>query len=325
MIVWNILLLVIGFVALIKGADMFVAGSSSLARKFRVPGVIIGLTIVAAGTSAPELAVSTLATISGSNEIALSNVLGSNIFNLLGILGICAVIRPLKVEPEINRRDFPFAFVTTLALMAMTGFSVISSGAYRDVEILSTVGTLSRVGAAVLLAIFVAYIAFLVFAARKKSTESNLATTDPLYKIIFRIIFGLILIIAGGQAVVTAAKEVAAAFGMSETLIGLTIVAIGTSLPELVTSVVASRAGETGIAVGNVVGSNIFNLLFILGISGLITPLVVNMASFCDLAILIVVTLISYIHALTRKSINRVEGAMMIMMYVVYVVYAAVR
>lgn len=217
MIVLNIFLLIIGFAALIKGADMFVAGSSSLARTFRVPGVVIGLTIVAAGTSAPELAVSTLAAISGSNEIALSNVLGSNIFNLLGILGICAVIHPLKVEPEINRRDFPFALVTTLVLMAMTGFFAISSGAYRDAEILSTVGTLSRVGALVLLAIFVAFIAFLIYATRKKSSESNLTTKDPLYKTIFKIIVGLILIIAGGQAVVTAAKEVAAAFGMSET------------------------------------------------------------------------------------------------------------
>ena len=223
MILLNILLLLLGFAALIKGADFFVDGSSSIARTFKVPGVIIGLTIVAMGTSAPELAVSTSAALNGSNEIALSNVVGSNLFNSLMVLGVCALIRPVPIDNVIKKRDFPFSILITLLMFLALG-----------------------------------------------------------------------------------------------------IPALGTSLPELVTSVVASRKGENGMAVGNVVGSNLFNLMLILGVSGTIHPIAVNFASVIDLGILLLISGLIYVFCLTKK-ISRVEGGVMVLLYIASMVFAAVR
>ena len=282
----------IGFVALIKGADWFVDGSSALARNFRVPGVIIGLTIVALGTSAPELAVSTSAALQGANEIALSNVVGSNIFNLLCVLGVCAIIHAVPVEEGILKRDFPLSIAATVV---------------------------------VLLAAFVAYIALLIYDARKHPGKEETGEVIPLWKCFLLIVVGLILIIAGGQAVVCSAKAIAKALGMTETLIGLTIVAVGTSLPELVTSIVAARKGEAGLAVGNVVGSNIFNLLFILGISSAIHPIAVNVASVYDMMILIVASILTCAFSMKGKSIRRTEGIFMVLFYLADMVFAVMR
>lgn len=320
----NILLLIIGFVGLIKGADFFVDGSSALARIFKVPGVIIGLTIVAMGTSAPELAVSTSAAIQGANEIALSNVVGSNIFNLLGVLGVCALIFPIPIEKTIIKRDFPFSILITVGLFIVTGIGLFSGFDFLHTGMLENVGMISRPVGIVLLIIFVVYIGTLiVLAKRNKVTEDN-GKNMPVWKCLLLIVVGLACIIIGGQLVVENAKGIAAALGMSETLIGLTVVAIGTSLPELVTSIVAARKGENGLAVGNVVGSNIFNILFILGVSATIHPLAVNYASVIDLLILIVVSTVTLIFSLTKK-INRIEGAVMILMYAATVVFAIVR
>lgn len=323
-IVLNIILLIVGFVGLIKGADFFVDGSSALARVFKVPGVIIGLTIVAMGTSAPELAVSTSAAIQGANEIALSNVVGSNIFNLLGVLGVCALIRPIPVEKSIIKRDFPFSILITAGLFIATGIGLFSGFDFLHTGMLENVGMISRPVGIVLLIIFVVYIGTLiVLAKRNKVTEDN-GKELPVWKCLLLIVAGLACIIVGGQLVVENAKGIAAALGMSETLIGLTVVAIGTSLPELVTSIVASRKGENGLAVGNVVGSNIFNILFILGVSATIHPITVNYASVIDLLILIVVSAVTLIFSLTKK-ISRIEGAVMILMYAATVVFAIVR
>lgn len=320
----NIILLVAGFVALVKGADLFVDGSSSIAAIFKVPSVIIGLTIVALGTSAPELAVSTSAALKGSNEIALSNVVGSNIFNLLMVLGVCAVIKPLPITKVIKKRDFPLSIVVTAVLFGVLALQMIGKVDFGAVKMSDNVSEVSRIIGISLLVLFIIYIVLLIISAIKNKTEGEpTKTMSPLKSILF-IIIGLALIIAGGQFVVNSAKFIAAAFGMSETLIGLTVVAFGTSLPELVTSIVASRKGENELAVGNVVGSNIFNMMFILGISAALHPITVNFACMTDFAILIVASIMVFIFALKNK-INRVEGIVMIIFYIATVVFAAVR
>ena len=248
----NIIILIIGFVMLIKGADLFVDGSSGLAKNFKVPGVIIGLTIVALGTSAPELAVSTSAAFSGSNEIALSNVVGSNIFNLLSVLGICAIIHSIPVDSGIIKRDFPISIISTIIVMLATGGIAMLTGNYAKdstsnsaILMSDNVGTVTRIIGALLIATFIIYIIVLIADARKHPENEENTELNPIWKCALFIVIGLVMIVAGGQAVVYSAKEIARALGMTETLIGLTIVAVGTSLPELVTSVVAARKGET--------------------------------------------------------------------------------
>ncbi len=324
MLFLNILLLIVGFAALVKGADFFVDGSSALARTFKVPGVIIGLTIVALGTSAPELAVSTSAAIQGANEIALSNVVGSNIFNLLMVLGVCAIIRPIPIEKVILKRDFPLSIIVTAVLFGVLAIPLFTGKAQWTAPVSTVVSEVSRPIGIGLLVIFVAYMAFLIYVSRKNPTEDDLAENMPVWNSLLLILIGLACIVIGGQLVVENAKSIAAAFGMSETLIGLTVVALGTSLPELVTSIVAARKGEHGMAVGNVVGSNIFNLMFILGISSTIHPVAVNLASVTDLAILVVVSVAAYIFSLTNK-ISRIEGVLMVLMYIGTMAYAIIR
>lgn len=321
----DILLLVIGFVALIKGADFFVDGSASVARMFRVPGVIIGLTIVAMGTSAPELAVSISAGLSGSNGIAVSNVVGSNIFNLLVVLGICAMMKPLPVDADIKKRDFPISLIATLGVLLLAGNLVLSgkTADLRDME--APAGVLYRWNGLFLVGIFIVYLAFTIFMAKKMQVEEEDEKAMSVVKSALYILGGLAGIIGGGQLVVNSARSLALAWGMSETLVGLTIVAIGTSLPELVTSIVASRKGQNGMAVGNVVGSNIFNLLLILGVSSTVHPIVITMASFADLILLLAVSLISYGFVCSGKRINRIEGAVMTAMYICYTAFAIMR
>ena len=320
----NILILVAGFFGLIKGADLFVDGSGALARYFKVPGVIIGLTIVAMGTSAPELAVSTSAALKGANEIAVSNVVGSNTFNLLMVLGICALINPLPIDKNILKRDFPISICLTALTFGFIGYPVFKSGTIEGLSMSDNVSMITRTFSIILLVIFVSYILMLVLTARKDGSDDDEIKTFTLRRCFALILVGMILIIAGGQFVVISAKYLAAAFGMSETLIGLTVVALGTSLPELVTSIVASRKNENGLAVGNVIGSNIFNILFIMGVSGTIHPIAVNFASVTDFLILIFINLITLLLA-TKKSLGRSSGALMIICYIIYMVFAAVR
>ncbi|MFR8318826.1 MAG: calcium/sodium antiporter [Catenibacillus sp.] len=317
-------LLIIGFILLIKGADMFVDGSSSVAKLLKVPSIIIGLTIVAMGTSAPEAAVSITAAIGGQNDISVGNVVGSNFFNLLMVVGICALIRPMKVEKNILRNEFPQAIIIQLLLLVMC----------MDMWIFgSDANQIGRIDGLILLVLFFIFIALQVRNAKKALTIQNdaipapqddIKTMSPVKSIIF-IVVGIVLVIIGGQVVVNSATELARAFGLSEAFIGLTIVAVGTSLPELVTSIVAARKGENDLALGNVIGSNICNILLILGASAAIHPITVSIFSVYDLIILSVVSIVAYLLAFRKQSYNWAKGGVMIAMYVAYMVYIVMR
>ena len=327
MIFLNILILVIGFAALIKGADLFVDGSAALARIFRVPAMIVGLTIVAMGTSAPELAVSTVAAVEGSNEIAFSNVVGSNIFNLLMVLGVCAVVRPIPVNGRVLTRDFTVVLVPTVAMFLLMGGLRLFGGDLLGAPMQSVAGTVTRPIALTLLALFIGYIWLLTREAKKsrREEEDSFGFKYTKGKCALLILIGTALIVAGGQAVVYSAKEIARTLGMTETLIGLTVCSVGTSLPELVTSLVAAKKEETELAVGNVIGSNIFNMMMILGVSASIHPVTVNVASLWDLLILITITVLTWIFALAGRRINRAEGAFMVLAYAAVVTFAVIR
>lgn len=302
------ILLVVGFVLLIKGADFFVDGASSVAKLLKVPSVIIGLTIVAMGTSAPETAVSISAGIAGSSDIALSNVIGSNIFNLLIVVGVSAIICPMVTEKVIMRRDIWWSLGAAVAVLIMM----------LDLKI-------SRIEGILLLCGMAAYIGVLVAdALKKRDTGDEVKAMSPL-KSALCIIGGLAAIIVGGDLVVDSACDIAAAFGMSEALIGLTIVAAGTSLPELVTSIVAAKKGDSGLALGNVVGSNIFNILFILGAASALSTINVAPELFIDTAILIVVTLLMYFLCRSKDKTSRGEGVLCVLVYAAYMAYIILR
>ena len=302
------ILLIIGFVFLIKGADFFVDGASSIAGKLKVPSLIIGLTVVSMGTSLPEAAVSISASLSGSNEISLGNVIGSNIFNLLVVVGVASIILPIMTDSDILKRDMPINIGITLALLVML----------LD-------GHLGRIEAIFLLVLMVAYIGLLIWGAMKNRVEEDEQKILSWPKSFLFVVVGAAAIIAGGQLVVESAKTIAATLGMSETLIGLTVVAIGTSLPELVTSIVAAKKGDSGIAMGNVVGSCIFNILFILGLSGTISPMTADATFFIDTAILIGVCAMMWLFAFTKKKTGRLEGAISVAVYVAYTAYIIMR
>lgn len=302
------LLLIIGFVLLIKGADFFVEGSSSLARFLKIPSVIIGLTIVAMGTSAPEASVSINAALAGNNDIAVSNIIGSNIFNGLIVVGICAFISGFKTDKDILKRDMPVNILITAILCVMIAD-----------------GRLSRLEGILLLAGMIFYIVNMILSALKTRSSCPDEKSMPLYKSLIFIAGGLVAVIFGGNLVVNNASQIAVSFGVSQNFIGLTIVAIGTSLPELVTSIVATRKGDSGLALGNAIGSNIFNILFILGMSATISPLHILSESVIDCAILLVSGILLFVFAYTRKSMNRTEGAICVLSYIGYTAYLFIR
>lgn len=326
MILLNVVILVAGFAALIKGADWFVDGAAGLAKILRVPGLIIGLTVVAMGTSAPELAVSTSAAIQGANEIAISNVVGSNLFNTLIVLGVCAVIHAVPVDRSVLKRDFPVLMFTMFLVLLGSSSTVLFRDYLTGYAMSENVGLIFRWLGILLLVIFVAYIAYLIADARKHPTaEEEDYKAIPVWKCFLLILIGIALIIAGGEAVVYSAKEIARSFGMTETLIGLTIVALGTSLPELVTSVVAARKGEVEMAVGNVIGSNIFNLMLILGVSASIHPVAVNAASVWDMMILIGISIVTWVMCLSSHKLKRSEGIVLVLLYFADMAFAILR
>lgn len=302
------LLLIIGFVLLIKGADFFVEGSSSLARFLKIPSVIIGLTIVAMGTSAPEASVSINAALAGNNDIAVSNIIGSNIFNGLSVVGICAFMAGFKTNRDILKRDMPVNILITAILCVMIAD-----------------GRLSRLEGILLLSGMIFYIVNMIFSALKTRSSCPDEKSMPLYKSLIFIAGGLVAVIFGGNLVVNNASQIAVSFGVSQNFIGLTIVAIGTSLPELVTSIVATRKGDSGLALGNAIGSNIFNILFILGMSATISPLHILSESVIDCAILLVSGILLFVFAYTRKSMNRTEGAICVLSYIGYTAYLFIR
>lgn len=302
------LLLFIGFVLLIKGADYFVEGSSSIAKALKIPSIVIGLTLVSLGTSAPEAAVSITAALHGSSDISLGNVIGSNIFNLLTVIGCSAIIRPIDSPKEIVKRDLWWNLGITGLLFLMIFDKNIS-----------------RWNGLILLVGMVIYLFIVV----KKAMENRLEETEvevlPIPKSILFVVLGLAAIIIGGQVVVNNASIIARSLGMSDALVGLTIVAIGTSLPELVTSVMAARKGEPGIALGNAVGSCLFNIMFILGATSTLSPIHVASELLTDTLILMVVSLIVTIFVITGRKTKRWEGIACLACYVVYTAFIIMR
>lgn len=308
-----VIILLAGFVFLVKGADLFVAGSSSVAKRLKVPSIIIGLTIVAMGTSLPETAVSVSASLAGNNTLAISNAIGSNIFNIVTVIGFCSVMTPVIVQKETLKRDIPFSIFCAVLLLI---FGFIGK-------------SLGRLDSLVLIILFVIFLLVMVRTAlqsRNNAVESEQETKMiSIPKSILFICVGAAGIALGGDWVVDGAGKVAAALGMSQTLVGLTIVSIGTSLPELVTSIVAARKKEVDMALGNAIGSNIFNILMVLGIAGVISPMAFNTENMIDILVLVAVSILVWIFARTRNTIGRAEGVIMLLVYASFMGYIIVR
>ena len=340
--IFQVLGLVIGFFLLIKGANIFVDASVNIAKKLNVPSIVIGLTIVAIGTSAPEAVISVSAAIAGANSMAIGNAIGSNLFNLMLAVGLCAVIRPIAIRLKEISRDYWVSVVAAVFLLVMKFI-------FND--------TIPRLGALLLLCAFVVYMVVLVRQALKNKVSeageanaasmagtasvanaSNTASTastasveytnadkaaakplvKPLPKSVLFAVLGAVIIVTGGQVTVNNAVSIALTLGITERVVGLTILAIGTSLPELVTTLVACKKGENDMAIGNIVGSNIFNLLFVLGISGVISPLIVDNNLLLDLGVLIVASFAFFLFAYTSRRIVRFEGLSLVTMYALY-------
>ena len=319
----NYILLVIGFILLIKGADYFVEGASVIAEKFKIPPLIIGLTIVAFGTSAPEAAVSITSSLKGSNDIAIGNAVGSNIFNLLLVVGVASLICPLHVKKSIIIKEFPFCILSAFVLLILS----------QDIKFQgSAINFLSRADGFMLIVLFGIYMYYLIeLAVTGRSNESeeteNVSETKLKngFLITIAVVGGIAAIVGGGQLVVNSASNIAVAWGMSESLVGLTIVAVGTSLPELVTSIIAATKGKSDIALGNVIGSNIFNVFFVLGLSALICDMSVSSAVLFDMLLLLVFSIVAYIFSITRKQIGRIEGGILVALYAAYMFFIIVR
>lgn len=305
----QLLLLVVGFVMLIKGADWFVDGASKIADKFGIPQLVIGLTIVAMGTSAPEAAVSITSAIKGSAGITIGNVVGSNIMNVLVILGLTAVIRAIAVKQSTIHYEIPFTIAITVVL-ALLGL--------LD-------NTVSRLDGVILWVLMIVYLIYLLRMARKGQDVvedvPKLTEKDTLPRMILFIVIGAVLIVWGADVTVDAASELATIFGMDDRLIGLTIVAFGTSLPELVTSVTAAIKGKADIAVGNIVGSNIFNILFVVGTTALITPVVYSGGFLVDTVVAVATMVLLLVCVLRGKKLGRLGGLVMLVGYAAYFVY----
>ncbi len=300
----NILFLIIGFILLAKGADFFVDGASSVARRFKIPQLIIGLTIVAMGTSMPEAAVSIKAALSGNADISIGNVVGSNILNILVILGISAIISPLAIKKSTQKIEIPI---------------VIGASA-----LLFVFGLFNRVywwGGIILLLAFSGYLTYLFFSAKSNPDSDEKIKDIPIWKSILFIVFGVSMIIFGSECAVETASTLAKMAGWSDAFIGLTIVALGTSLPELFTSVVAAIKKNSDIAIGNIVGSNIFNILFILGISSLITPINFAPCFLIDTVISLACAVLLLVISLKGSKLHRWDGAILLSSYVFYFVY----
>ena len=301
--------LLAGFVLLVKGADFFVDGAAGVARRFHVPSVIIGLTIVALGTSLPEAAVSITASVTGSNALAISNVIGSNIFNTLVVVGASALITPFLIQRSVIKRDLTFNIFCTVLL-----FCCIMTG---------TINRWMGIGFLILL---MAYLYVLIRDAMKNPAEKEEEEDqkEP-WKLAAFLMLGGAAIMIGGDVTVDSAKTIAAQLGMSENLIGLTVVSIGTSLPELVTSITAARKGESGLSIGNAIGSNILNILFILGLSSAISPLTANFFNLIDTGILIAVAILMFVLAWSSPKMTRSKGLFMIALYACFMVYTILR
>ena len=320
-----ILLLVVGFALLVKGADFFVEGSSSVAKKLAVPSIIIGLTIVAMGTSLPETAVSVTASLVDNNTLAISNVVGSNIFNLMFVIGVCSILSTIYVQRETVTRDIPFSIICALLLL---GLGMIAVGDASGM-------TLGHFDGILFLILFAGYIGLMIKSAMKARAEGKEVEANDEFdaeelkvmsypKSIIYIVGGAIAIAIGGDLTVDTASRIAIDFGMSQTLVGLTIVSIGTSLPELVTSVTAARKGNAGIAIGNIVGSNIFNILFVIGTAALICSVPFERKFIIDTIIAVLSGVLLWGGTIKKKELRKPCGILMLLGYAAYFVYLCV-
>ena len=322
----DILLIVGGLAMLVKGADVFVDGSSQIAKRLNVSERVIGLTLVAFGTSFPELSISVIAAINGSAGIAIGNVVGSNIFNICVVLGILAVIRPVAVSKSMVYKDIPMGILTAIVLFVLL-FDTIFTG--------DSVNLLTRSDALILLLFFVIFLYYTFYDVKKTESiglETSAISTDStvvamptkphsLTKNIVLIILGLGGVLLGGEFVVNGGTGLAETFGMSHTLIGLSIVAIGTSLPEITTGIVALLKGKDDIAIGNIVGSSVFNVLFVLGATALITPITLTVNILLDIVVMTVVTVFLFFTSRSKGQVSRGEGIFFLMVYIVYFIY----
>lgn len=312
------ILLFAGFAALIKGADYFVDGASGIAKILKIPSILIGLTIVAFGTSSPEAAVSISAALKGNNGIALGNILGSNIFNISVIIGITAMIFPLDVHKQTMRKEIPLTLLAGVALLILS-----ADGFLKDGQSL----LLDRADGAILLLFFAVFVYYIIEAAlnSKDPQENYLPENDhDTPKLGLNLLYtagGLVAILVGGNWVVNSSIEIATSFGVSQTIIGLTIVAVGTSLPELITSVTAARKKNTDIAIGNIVGSNIFNIFFVLGASAFISPILIDPSLMLELFMNIALTIVLLAFSRSHSKIVKWEGGVFIALYILYVAY----
>jgi cation:H+ antiporter len=313
-----LIFLTLGMALLVKGADFFVDGASSLAKILGVSTLIIGLTIVSFGTSAPEASVSIFSQVRDSSDISLGNVVGSNIFNTLVVLGMSAIYAPIIIHYKLVKREIPFMIFVTVLLF---GLSIFINGSY-DFALLQIEGV-------ILLTLFVFYL-YMNYYNAKQGKEVTIEIDEdveskPLKRSIILLIIGMLMIIMGGEFVVHGAKNTALHIGVSEALVGLTVVALGTSLPELVTSVVAARKNENDIALGNIIGSNIFNILFILGLGSTIKPMVIRPFALFDFSILILITAVITWTIFRYKKIGRKAGILYLVAYAIYILYVILR
>lgn len=319
----SFLILIIGFALLIKGADVFVEGASSIAKKFNVPSMIIGLTIVAMGTSAPEAAVSVTSSLAGQNDMSVANVVGSNFFNVLVVLGVSSIIAKLPVQEETIKKDTPFLILVSILLLVF-GINL----------------KLGRIEGLALLGLFTYFLVNTIKSAKKATEDDSLETGETaiaiaietqtsseisLPKTILVSLVGIAGIVLGGDMVVNSATSIATSLGMSANLVGLTIVAVGTSLPEFVTSIVAIKKGETEIAIGNVIGSNLFNILLVLGLAAVINPISMSMLAFIDIIFMVLITLLLYMFMKKRNSLVKSQGIILVALYIAYMSYTIIR
>lgn len=301
----ELVLLVLGFVMLIKGADIFVEGAAGIAARFGIPQLVIGLTIVAMGTSAPEAAVSITAAFKGTADITIGNVVGSNIINILVILGVTSAIVAVAVQQSTVRYEIPFVILVTVVLLVMGALD----------------GTIGRLDGVILWALFIGYLIYLLIMAKHNKEEEEEQADTPVWKLLVYVVLGVMLIILGADVSVDAASEIARVIGLSERFIGLTIVALGTSLPELCTSVVAATKGKADLAIGNIVGSNIFNILFVVGTTALIIPVPFNPAFMIDTAVAVGAAVLLWVCVLPKKKLTRIGGILMLAGYAGYFAY----
>lgn len=306
------LLFFLGFVALVKGAGLLVDGAASIALRLRVSDLVVGMTVVAFGTSTPELFVSLLATLGGSGGIAIGNIVGSNTANILLVLGVAAVIRPLRVSSGTVRREMPFGLLASVALVLVAGDAFLDGAAE---------GLVGRADGLLLLCFFAIFVYYAASIARNIEGMESLASTHTLPRSLLLVAAGLTGLTLGGKWIVDGAVAISRAFALDETIVGLTVVALGTSLPELATSIVAARRGNTDIAIGNVVGSNIFNILLVLGVTAAVRPLPFPTANAVDLGVMIGANLLllAAMFLGRRNTLGRWEGGVLLAGYLVYI------